>query len=151
MIDRSFTLKVFREVDDFINKYRATKGENVTVASKLRSRSRNMPIMMEDEGLLATIIFMFAKASRETYDRLIKTIGKNKIDIKGKDDELASALYLYIVMKGLNKIYQDIKIDDPIEVVHELEKRRLGVPLVKIIIRYLLEIKRLCEAMYEAE
>lgn len=145
-----------------------SSSEGKNVGDSFRARAREMPEMISEVGLLPTIIFCYSKATDEYYKKIYNLLEKNSTSTSSsnpsqqgseqqKKDERASAtklgyaLYLYILLRGLQeydifKIAQ--QIDKPFDIINELSKK-LGEEiyvLEKLLYPYLAQIKRLSEA-----
>jgi len=148
-------LKIFAEIGKDI---KSMKDESV-VGSKLRTRAREGPELIRTMGLIPVLSFYYAKA-REA--------------LLGKDgsEERAYMLYLKAILLYLEKIRiiegaSDIfalqsteageetksRVKDIhshfINILQELSKK--SHIATKLLIPYLIEFKRLCEAVWESE
>jgi len=161
-------IKTFRDIKEkIIDKIDERKRDNV--GSRLRARAREVPEMMLELGLVPAISFCLAKAGIKNVIEVAKAI--ERPDSKSldnlKEEELAYAIYSYAVLKYLTIIagkvddaklsIEDIVDKDQKEVqgmlikyLDALVKAGAGMQLYSLLLPYLLEFKRLCEAVYEA-
>jgi len=131
---------------------------------KLRTRSRNIPTLMFDTGLLPTLTFLWAKAGNETYAKIYNLLEKgashSKKDAQGSKEEkapsleeLSYSLYLYGVLKFMEAKRLIKNTSDPKNAVDELVEKGATaiVTSLRVLEPYLIELKKLCEAAYEEE
>jgi CRISPR type III-B/RAMP module-associated protein Cmr5 len=129
-----------------------------TIGSKLRTRSREIPEMILDLGLVPTLSFCLAKAGINNVRRVIHAMereGDKSINI---DDTVkyAYALYTYAILKYLTLITGDqveelLEKDKVITFLKKLIETNAQVPLYNMLQPYLIQFKRVCEATYRPE
>ncbi|MEM4310903.1 MAG: type III-B CRISPR module-associated protein Cmr5 [Nitrososphaerales archaeon] len=128
------------------------KKEESEVGKSFRSRCRELPSLIEDVGFVPAISFCYAKASKATYEKV-----KNMLKNGGKIDdnnhmEKGYGIYLYFVLKRLKdlKLIKEAYLDEPIKALEELGegKQRVAGRLLR---PYIVEMKKLSEAVFEAE
>jgi CRISPR type III-B/RAMP module-associated protein Cmr5 len=138
---------------EIFTKVREKVGEDRELGSKLRHRAREGPELIRSMGLIPTLSFYYAKA-REAL------VGG------GDKEERAYALYLMAIMSYLEKIglvkdvsrvfssqsrsFDDKEVHDKlINVLNELTGKSLIA--ARLLNPFLIEFKRLCEAVWERE
>ncbi len=161
-------ITVFLEVKKVIDKL-DDKKKSEEVGSKLRARAREIPEMILELGLVPTLSFCIAKAEVGNIIKAARVIvGRdqlNKVENIGSD-ELAYAIYTYILLKYLTSIVGKVnevefRINDLIEKDEEEIQSTLieylkaliitsSTPLYGMLQPYLLQFKRLCEATFNS-
>ena len=137
---------------EIFTKIREEVGEDRVLGSKLRHRAREGPELIRSMGLIPTLSFYYAKA-REAL------VGG------GDKEERAYALYLMAIMSYLEKIGlvkdvshvfssqsrpSDKEVHEKlISVLDELAGKSLIA--ARLLNPFLIEFKRLCEAVWERE
>ncbi|MEM1521333.1 MAG: type III-B CRISPR module-associated protein Cmr5 [Candidatus Korarchaeum sp.] len=142
---------VLSAIDDFKGLLDSLKnGEKSKVGESFRSRCRELPSLIEDTGLVPALSFCYAKASKE-YGNVRKALEDGS---KIEDDnpmEKGYAIYLYFVLKMLGSLglLDESHLSDPIEALREIRgKQRVASRLLR---PYLIQLKRLSEAVFESE
>ncbi len=121
-------MDIFLEIKQEIN-------QNERLGSKLRTRAREIPELVEDIGLIPALSFCYAKAN-------------------GKGEETkAYKLYLKAVLSYLKnlRIIENVNeaLDKPAETLRRLY---IASPIIKpLLILFFIEFKRLCEATWKPE
>jgi CRISPR type III-B/RAMP module-associated protein Cmr5 len=147
---------------EIFTKIREEVGENRELGSKLRHRAREGPELIRSMGLIPTLSFYYAKARKalvEGGDR------EEREEERTKAEEKAYALYLMAIMLYLEKIglVKDVssifssqsRPSDKevhrrlINVLDELSGKSLIA--ARLLNPFLIEFKRLCEAVWERE
>jgi CRISPR type III-B/RAMP module-associated protein Cmr5 len=137
---------------EIFTKIREEVGEDRVLGSKLRHRAREGPELIRSMGLIPTLSFYYAKAR----DALLG---------EGRSEERAYALYLKAIMSYLEKIGlvkdvshifssqsrpSDKEVHEKlISVLNELSGKSLIA--ARLLNPFLVEFKRLCEAVWERE
>jgi CRISPR type III-B/RAMP module-associated protein Cmr5 len=140
-------------VTDFDAILRLLEGkEKSKVGASFRARCRELPSLMEDAGFISALSFCYAKATKNIYKEIRENIKNNK-SISEKDDtnKKGYGIYLYMVLKRLKELglIQEDALDNPIEALKELEYKWRAAS--KLLMPYLAQLKRLSEAIFEAE
>nr|MDO8063762.1 type III-B CRISPR module-associated protein Cmr5 [Candidatus Freyrarchaeum guaymaensis] len=151
----------FIDLDKVAGEFGVDKGR---LGGKLRSRSRSIPALMFDTGLLPTLTFLWAKAGKETYEKIYVLLEEVEVqsgkegevksgEKKPSPEELSYSLYLYGVLKFMEAKKLVRSAADPKAVADELVgKGSLTLALsLRVLEPYLIELKKLCEAAYEEE
>jgi CRISPR type III-B/RAMP module-associated protein Cmr5 len=141
-------IEIYNEVyekflKDMIND---TKNNPKKTETSLRSRAREMPSLLQDVGLLGVLSFCLGKS--EHYEVFINYLeGKEKQKNLYNNTKVGYSIYLYLILKGMEKINLiNVKVNDPLNTIIEMSKNLNKVKILeKIIVPYLIEIKRLCE------
>ncbi len=175
-------LEIKRKLDQIRDEVIKAKIENkdkerllkniVDIESKLRSRSREIPEMMVDLGLVPTLSFCLAKAGIDNLMlvfRLMSGCSTDFDELKNiKPEEFSYALYTYIILRylskiitvqleieGLEKLSRESKTkefaDKLYEYLNNLARGSIAVATYKLLQPYLIQFKRLCEAAFRLE
>ncbi|MCD6487671.1 MAG: type III-B CRISPR module-associated protein Cmr5 [Desulfurococcales archaeon] len=126
------------------------KGE---VESKIRARAREILTHIYSGGLAPTLTFYLAKGEKNTLNTVKEAFkGEKKLD--GEPEKLAYAIILYLIFKRLRQLsFISSDPDDPLKCLHELIKmdpfRRMYAS--SLLTLYLLEFKKLCEAIFKTQ
>jgi CRISPR type III-B/RAMP module-associated protein Cmr5 len=120
--------------------------------------------MVYETGLLSTIGYLYAKATRDVYEKVVKAnmSGTGRIDPQllrngqGKlpsKEELAHAVYLNHVLTYISsELGRDGQEKDPIGLVRTLAENPIELEATESLLRpFLIELKHLAEAVLEAE
>ena len=133
---------------EIFTKIREEVGEDRVLGSKLRHRAREGPELIRSMGLIPTLSFYYAKA-------------RNALLGEGRSEERAYALYLKAIMSYLEKIglVKDVSHifssqsrpsdKEVLSVLDELSGKSLIA--ARLLNPFLIEFKRLCEAVWERE
>jgi len=121
------------------------------IETSTRARSREVLSLIQELGLLGVLSLYYGKAEKENYDSLIEILeGREKEEKKlFSKTEAGYAVILYLILKGIESL-NIVKIDckKPYEAINELSKKenlsKISV-IEKLLIPYMIEIKRLCE------
>ncbi len=130
-----------------------TKMSNSKALKSFRTRARNIPSMMMTTGLPQTLAFLASKADSSYYEYL--AIGTKKPN-KG-EEEAGYAAYLYAIMKFLNEGVGAVSsmprsIREVMEIIRKIDERPdLGMTIHSLLMEYLLELKKVAEALIEEE
>jgi len=147
-----------RAAIDNVKKVSVLAGENKTLSGKFRARARDLPSLVTEIGLVPALSFCYGKAGKDTYEKMEESFSKN-IKIDGNEEE-SYALYLLLVLDYIRKLGLINQTEGATDVVDALNQLSGGerlsesaLPKVelasKLIRPYLLEIKRLSEALFE--
>jgi len=162
-------IEVFMNIKKAIDKLEDKKRRNV--GSKLRTRAREAPEMMAELGLVPTLSYYLAKADVENLRKVIIMMTKQAPSTEEleniKDEELAYTLYTYAVLNYMSTVAGRVGgIELRMEKLAEMDEKRLidtllnylkvlinstEVALYELLQPYLLQFKRLCEAIYKPE
>ncbi|MEM3714597.1 MAG: type III-B CRISPR module-associated protein Cmr5 [Nitrososphaeria archaeon] len=139
----------------------------VGVGSSYRTRARMTASLVYDTGLLSTISYLYAKATKDDkklYDRFVEanTAGKGRIKVEHlkneqeklpSKEELAHAAYLYHVLAFISsELGRDGQEKDPIGFLKTLAENPVELGVAESLLRpFLIELKHLAEAVFEAE
>lgn len=125
--------------------------EESEVGKSFRARSRELPSLIEDVGFVPALSFCYAKATKNVYEKIRKLI-ENKEDTIKDDDSTKQGygIYFYLVLKRLKTLgLIKVNLDKPIDALEELmEKERLASKLIR---PYIVQLKRLSEAVFKVE
>lgn len=126
--------------------------------SSFRTRIIDLPEMMLSTGLLPTLTFYYAGASKEGYNRVLSMFQESsKGDVEGveaktlKKEEFSYAAALLATLSYISDmgfIPRD-QIEDPLKAFETLREK---VPIVsQYLMPYLLELKKLSDALFKQE
>ena len=145
-----------------------------TLKEKLRTRSRNIPEMIADLGLVPALSFCLSKAGIKNLTKVLRVIssGDPKEILENRDkigeEELSYALYVYVILKYLSDNLGTLKVEDK-KIKLDLDKLKddsvnalydylyalmhgaNSVIAINLLQPYLTQFKRLCEATFPAE
>jgi len=144
----------------FLKKLIEKGGNEVLNAEKsTRARSREILSLMQDLGLIGCLSYYYGKSEEKYYDLLIKILeeGLKEKDAEEifKETKTGYATILYLVLKGIQKLNMiEVNLEDPYKSIIELSKEenlnKVAI-IEKLLIPYLIEIKRLCEGTLRSE
>jgi CRISPR type III-B/RAMP module-associated protein Cmr5 len=155
-------IQVFMNLKDKIINRLGDNNLSEDVGSRLRARSREVPEMILEQGLVPTLSFCLAKAGIENIKKVVEVMKRDKStdEFKVKEvekEKLAYALYTYAILKYLTlingKSIEDIveNSDKLFDYLKELIVVDTRTPLYRMLQPYLLQFKRLCEATFKPE
>lgn len=163
-------IQVFLEIKKtVIDHLEGDKSEEV--GSKLRTRAREIPEMIVEMGLIPTISYCIAKANISNFQKVTNSLelGTFIDELKNvKSEELAYALYSYVILKYMSIIAGNLNgvkfgLDDLvrkekaevsdliIKYIGALTENMTKIPITQLLLSYLLQFKRLTEAVYKPE
>lgn len=153
----SEAIEVFLEVKNKVIR------DDKELGSKVRTRSREAPEMILTLGIIPTLSFYLSKAGLNALEYVVKTIkgNRSKQNKIGKED-LSYAIYSYVILRYLCKYLPMVEAKDVHELVEKggdklyefllsMVKGESKVPVYRLLIQYLQQFKRLCEASFERE
>jgi len=123
-----------------------------------------MASMVYETGLLGTISYLYAKATKDAYDKVAKAkkSGTGRIEPQlltneqgelPSNEELAHAVYLHHILTYISsKLSRDEQEKGPISLVKTLAEKPVELGVAESLLRpFLIELKHLAEAVLEAE
>jgi len=141
---------------NFLKKVIENSGKISDVEKSTRARSRELPSLIQELGLLGVLSYYYGKSEKENYSLLIQFLEKKSQERDIPDNtKMGYAVILYLALRGIEAL-NIIKIDykDPYSSITELNKEenlnKVAV-IEKLLIPYLVEIKRLCEGTLRSE
>lgn len=147
-------LEAVRDLDGKIEKF----------GQSYRARARRMASMVYETGLLSTIAYLYAKATKDTYEKVVKAnmpgtgrmdpqVLRNEQGKLPRNEELAHAAYLNHILAYISsKLGRDGQEKDPIGLVKTLAENPVELGVAESLLRpFLIELKHLAEAVLEAE
>jgi len=149
-----------RAVNDFTELiYKLYQEGNMTEFGKsFRSRSREIPSFLYEVGSIPALSFIYAKtedADKGIYKLFLNYTKKRAIEGMGKlnSKEGGYAAYLYLLLLETSRLVPDRKIDpeSPLSCINSLIGSEVLAILPSLLMPYLLEIKRLAEALLPSE
>jgi CRISPR type III-B/RAMP module-associated protein Cmr5 len=122
--------------------------ENKEGGSSFRAIARNFPTMLQSEGLIVSVSFLYSKAGEELHNRTILQKGAGK---DATDPKKLSGVYLKLVLEYLGSMIplQQIRpLDMMKELVNDSDKMRTSESLLA---PYVVQLKMLSEAVFGGE
>lgn len=145
-------LSAIRDIEELLHVLSIDKKEKSEVGKSFRSRCRELPSLIEDVGLVPALSFCYAKAGNDIYEEVKKALKNGRKINEEKHMEKGYGIYLYFVLKSLKeiKLIEEDHLDDPLKAFEELSKGKQRVAS-RLLRPYLVQIKKLSEALFEAE
>jgi len=135
---------------DFSRLYAVQLKENSKskVGNSFRARCRELVPMIEEIGLVPSLSYCYAKAKQNIFQEVTKSFESNQQIDEKEDTEKGYAIFLYLVFRRLAELGIIEGVDAKIiENLGKLEKKeQLASKLIK---EYLIQLKRLSEAIFE--
>jgi len=128
-------------------------GEEKRLGERFRTRAVDIPQNIVATGLLPTLTFAYAKASKGSYEKVKRAFHEARKLGGIKEDEFGYAAHLFLTLKHIREGGFLEDIEDPLECFIALSR----LPTEKLILLkarltlYLLEIKKLSEALFQKE
>ncbi len=141
-----------------LNQLVSTTEKGKDLAKKLRSRARELPSLIMDNGLVVTLLFYLSKAENpKIVENSVKIMLNNE---RIKDSILNPGKYAYALIAasvltalketGIIKIEPDASVKDIVKIL--IEKRESQeVMITGIIEEYVVNLKRAAEFLWEEE
>ncbi|MEB3760883.1 MAG: type III-B CRISPR module-associated protein Cmr5 [Desulfurococcales archaeon] len=141
-----------------LNQLVSTTEKGKDLAKKLRSRARELPSLIMDNGLVVTLLFYLSKAENpKIVENSVKIMLNNE---RIKDSILNPGKYAYALIAasvltalketGIIKIESDASVEDIVKIL--IEKRESQeVMITGIIEEYVVNLKRAAEFLWEEE
>jgi len=125
-------LKIKKRLNELENLLSSPNSVN-EIRKKLRTRSREVPEMIIELGLVSTLSFCLAKAEMNNLSKIIRFIRYNeinillrkqnqKIQLNTDTEKLAYAIYTYIILAYLEKYVKTLKKNKEAEITLNLEQ-----------------------------
>lgn len=115
--------------------------------SSFRAIARSFPAMLQSEGLIVSISFLYSKAKDEWKDRTILEKGAG---LTADDPKKLNATYLKLISEYLNSMLS--LEEEPLKMIRELVNDREKVRISESLLApYVSELKMLSEAVFEEE
>ena len=121
--------------------------------SSVRTRARNFPELMESSGIMAAYTFIYAKATHTTYKVVCSSIDQNK-PILGSNvgkEEFGYATLLHGILQFLEDIGMVSDHKEPGKAIEELWGAERTTLVSRLLLPYLMEMKKLSEALFKGE
>jgi len=139
----------FNKLIELLKKH--PKGEDI--GGKIRARAREILTYISSEGLAPTLTFYLAKGEEGTIEA-IKGAFEGRGELAGEPEKLAYAIVFYLSFKRLRQLgFISSDLGDPRGCLRELIEidplRRVHASTLLML--YLLEFKKLCEATFKLE
>ncbi|MGC9014700.1 MAG: type III-B CRISPR module-associated protein Cmr5 [Thermoproteota archaeon] len=151
MSEYDSTLSAIKDVEDLLNSLE--NKEKSEVGKSFRARCRELPNLIEDMGLISALSFCYAKAGNDNYIQIKDTLKESGQKISDNNSiKKGYAIYLYFVLKRLKdlKLIEETHFDEPIKALEELNKGGKSRVASKLLRPYLVQLKKLSEAIFEA-
>jgi len=137
-----------RKAIEYFSKLHRKLESKEELGKAFRSRTRSLPSMIETIGLVPTLSFCYGKAEAKTYDNILGSwLSESKIE--ADKEKGGYALYLLLTLLYLKdlELIDGSMLKDPIKGLQKLSEEQLPIAS-KLLMPYLVEIKRLAEAVY---
>ncbi|MBO3810274.1 MAG: type III-B CRISPR module-associated protein Cmr5 [Candidatus Brockarchaeota archaeon] len=121
--------------------------------SSIRTRARTFPELMESSGIIAAYTYMYAKATDEAYKKVCSLIdqGKPTLDPSIGKEEFGYAMLLHGILQFLENIGIVRDHRKPGEAIKELWSLEKTILASRLLLPYLMEVKKLSEAIFKGE
>jgi len=152
--DFKLVYKLFQEISKLSDKSEEKFGKS------FRARARESPPLLYEVGVLPVISFIYAKtrdADEQTYTIFInftKQVQMTPENLKKLNStEGGYAAYLYLILSEIKRLVpkEDIDPSSPLSCIEALIGSGILTILPSLLMPYLLEIKRLAEAVFPSE
>jgi len=154
-----------RAVNDFKLVYKLLQeiekiSDKKDFGESFRTRSREVPSFLYEVGVISALSFMYAKtedADKHTYKIFInfaRNIQIAKEDLEKLNSTAGGyAAYLYLVLLEMKRLMPGKNLDpsSPISCIDTLAGSEILAILPSLLMPYLLEIKRLAEAVFPSK
>ncbi|MCR6692063.1 MAG: type III-B CRISPR module-associated protein Cmr5 [archaeon YNP-LCB-003-016] len=153
-----------RAVNDFKLVYKLFQGilksldkDKEEFGKSFRARSRECPSLLYEVGVIPTISFIYAKtrdAEKQTYTAFVNFAKQTQVTLENlkklNSTEGGYAAYLYLILLEIKRLAPKINIDpnSPLSCIEALTSSELLIIFPSLLMPYLLEIKRLAEAIF---
>lgn len=121
------------------------------VGKAYRTRARSIPSVIYETGLLSTVSFLYAKATKDVYEKVLN--GNPDRPNIGSKDEVAYALYLKHLLEYLcSSLGRKEYVKQPRELLKHLAESTQELRVAQSLLKpFLVELKHVAEAALEAE
>jgi CRISPR type III-B/RAMP module-associated protein Cmr5 len=149
--DFKLVYKLFQDIVNSLGKDKEEFGKS------FRARSRESPSLLYEIGVIPTISFIYSKtkdSEKQTYVTFIDFVTKDQAASENlkklNSTEGGYAAYLYLILSEISRLIPKINIDpkSPLSCIEVLTGSELLTILPSLLMPYLLEIKRLAEAVF---
>jgi CRISPR type III-B/RAMP module-associated protein Cmr5 len=139
-------------ITDFDNFFSLLENkEKSKIGESFRSRSRELPVLIEDIGLIPALSFCYAKASNEVYNNVRELIEKREVIKEDDATKQGYGIYFYFILNRLKALKLiKVNLDDPINALKEIMNGKERIATV-IIRPYITQLKKLSEAVFKTE
>lgn len=151
--------RAVRDFVDIVNELYNGLGKEF--GKSFRSRAREIPSFIYEVGFLSAVSFVYSKAETQRYNLIIKYVEEKKRkspdysiykDINSTEGGYAAYLYLLLLETSRILPNMNLNLSDPLSCIKALSGHGdLLMVLPSLLMPYLLEIKRLAEAILPKE
>jgi|YelNatPaOPRAMG01_1025707.scaffolds.fasta_scaffold05831_7 CRISPR type III-B/RAMP module-associated protein Cmr5 len=139
-------------------KERTKEGNPEEYGSSFRTRARSFPELMESSGFLPACTFFYAKATEDAYERVCNLLDRGKVDASDVDnllkmgkEKFGYAVFLhgtlsFLETSGLIRNHKNF-----LGSINELKEPGRLMLARDLIYPYLMELKKLSEALFKSE
>jgi CRISPR type III-B/RAMP module-associated protein Cmr5 len=142
-----YAVEIFDEIYNKILEHIIQRDEPPEMEKSLRQRSREIPSLIQEIGLIGALSYCFSKGYKY-YNQILDALKEEKkVDDLAKGTDVGYSMYLYFLLRGMEQIkILDVNHTNPYEVIKTLSENLNQVGIMeRLIMPYLVEIKRLCE------
>ncbi|MCS6785259.1 MAG: type III-B CRISPR module-associated protein Cmr5 [Candidatus Caldarchaeum sp.] len=146
-----FSAETVKRALDSLTEVENFNQKNNKIGKAYRTRARSIPSSVYENGLLSTLSFLYAKATKEIYEKILQGDPSKLAD--DSHEKVAYALYLKHLLKHLcNSDDRKKYVENPREFMKFLAENPHELMVVQSLLKpFLIELKHLAEAVLEAE
>ena len=137
---------------EVFTKIRSVIDDNSKLGEDFETRARSLVSMISELGLVPTLSFCYGKAQQDIFKSVYESFSSGKALPKNKETTKQSyALYLIVVLyylKELRLVGDFSRPDELIKTLHDMSQGNKAYLYSKLLMPYLIEIKRMAEALY---
>ena len=145
-----YSLNIISKVEELINVKKNRKyGED------FQTRCRSLPELINDVGLLPVLTYVYAKATENVYEKVVKFMegGMRAEEIDNDTDKVGYALFLYAVIKwlinkGLLQCKSPEKISDELKELASASAMKITI-IMNVLRPMYIVLKHLVDAKYK--
>lgn len=122
------------------------------VGKSFRTRCREMPNLIDELGFVPAMTFCYAKSTHKNYQDIVKAFKQNEHIEPDESTKKGYAVYLFLVLNRLQRLnlLLDKDVENPLSALERLSAGRSWLASKSIRV-YLLQLKKLSEAVFESE
>ncbi len=123
------------------------------IGKSFRGRCRELPGLIDDVGFTPAMSFCYGKSGQKTYEEIKKTLDNEGKLSDEKETERGYGIYLYFLLKRLRELelIDDNQLSNPVKGLTEIRKKGKERIATRIIRPFIAQLKKLSEAVFEAE
>lgn len=159
-------INIFLEIRKALDKHIKDNNTREEIKRSIRTRSRELPAMMLDLGLIPTLSYILAKSGLDNLIKAVELIKNSKQVEEIDKEDFSYAIYAYTILEYLHKHLKPKELQAPLKdyiadknkltdlLEQHLRHLASGVnPQITLTLLkpYLEQFKRLCEAEFPAK